>query len=143
VEKPIAPSLSELVGITATWALLKPPEYFAGPFAWRRERGGGPILINLIHEIDNLRYICGEIAEVFAVTSNRVRNFSVEDTAAVAFRFENGAVGTAFVSDCVPSLSAYEATTGENPLVYQDYGNCYYFHLPSRGRRSSRQRTLM
>jgi hypothetical protein len=40
-------------------------------------------------------------------------------------------------------LSAYEATTGENPLVYQDYGNCYYFHLPSRGRRSSRQRTLM
>jgi len=120
--------LGGLVGITATWALLKPPEYFEGPFAWRREKGGGPILINLIHEIDNLRYICGEIAEVFAVTSNRVRNFSVEDTAAVTFRFENGAVGTAFVSDCVPSLSAYEATTGENPLIYHDYGNCYYFY---------------
>jgi predicted dehydrogenase len=120
--------LGKLVGATITWALLKPPEYFEGPFVWRRNKGGGPILINLIHEIDNLRYICGEIDEVFAVASNRVRNFSVEDTASVTFRFESGAVGTAFVSDCVPSLSAYEARTGENPLIYHDYGNCYQFY---------------
>jgi len=119
--------LGKLVGVTITWALLKPPQYFEGPFAWRRNRGGGPILINLIHEIDNLRYICGEIDEVFAVTSNGVRNFSVEDTAGVILRFENGTVGTAFVSDCVPSLSAYEATTGENPLIPHDFGNCYHF----------------
>jgi predicted dehydrogenase len=65
---------------------------------------------------------------VFAVTSNKVRNFSVEDTAAVTFRFESGAVGTAFVSDCVPSRSAYEATTGENPLIPHDFGNCYHFY---------------
>lgn len=121
-------ALGGLVGVTVTWALLKPPEYFEGPFAWRRNTGGGPILINLIHEIDNLRYICGEIREVFAVTSNNVRRFAVEDTAAVTFRFESGAVGTAFVSDCAPSLSAYEATTGENPLVYHDFGNCYGFY---------------
>jgi predicted dehydrogenase len=120
--------LGKLVGATITWALLKPREYFEGPFAWRRNKGGGPILINLIHEIDNLRYICGEIDEVFAVASNWVRNFSVEDSAAVTFRFENGAVGTAFVSDCVPSLSAYEATTGENPLIPHDFGNCYHFY---------------
>ncbi len=119
--------LGELVGATITWALLKPPQYFDGPFAWRREKGGGPILINLIHEIDNLRYICGEIDEVFAVTGNRVRRFAVEDTAGVTFRFGNGAVGTAFVSDCVPSMSAYEATTGENPLIPHDFGNCYHF----------------
>lgn len=121
-------ALGTLVGATITWALLKPPQYFEGPFAWRKSKGGGPILINLIHEIDNLRYICGEIDEVFAVTSNKVRNFSVEDTAGVTFRFENGALGTAFVSDCAPSLSAYEATTGENPLVYHDFGNCYQFY---------------
>ena len=120
--------LGALVGATITWALLKPPEYFEGPFAWRKNQGGGPILINLIHEIDNLRYICGEIDEVFAMTSNKVRSFSVEDTAGVTFRLQNGAVGTAFVSDCVPSLSAYEATTGENPLVYHDFGNCYCFY---------------
>lgn len=120
--------LGRLVGVTIAWALLKPPQYFEGPFAWRKNRGGGPILINLIHEIDNLRYICGEITEVFAMASNKVRSFSVEDTASVTFRFENGAVGTAFVSDCVPSLSAYEARTGENPLIYHDYGNCYQFY---------------
>jgi predicted dehydrogenase len=119
--------LGKLVGVTITWALLKPPQYFEGAFAWRKNKGGGPILINLIHEIDNLRYICGEIDEVFAVSSNKVRNFSVEDTAGITFRFRNGAVGTAFVSDCVPSLAAYEATTGENPLIYHDFGNCYHF----------------
>jgi predicted dehydrogenase len=119
--------LGKLVGVTITWALLKPPQYFEGPFAWRKDKGGGPILINLIHEIDNLRYICGEIQEVFAVTSNKVRNFSVEDTAGVTLRFESGAVGTALVSDCVPSMSAYEATTGENPLIPHDFGNCYHF----------------
>jgi predicted dehydrogenase len=118
--------LGKLIGVTVTWVLLKPPQYFEGPFAWRKSKGGGPILINLIHEIDNLRYICGEIDEVFAMASNRVRNFSVEDTAGVTFRFEDGAVGSVFVSDCAPSLSAYEGTTGENPLVYHDFGNCYH-----------------
>lgn len=118
--------LGTLVGVTITWALLKPADYFEDPFAWRKNKGGGPILINLIHEIDNLRYICGEIDEVFAVTSNTVRGFAVEDTAGVAFRFKNGAIGTAFVSDCVPSMSAYEATTGENPLIPHDFGNCYH-----------------
>jgi len=120
--------LGKLVGVTITWALLKPPQYFEGPFAWRKNKGGGPILINLIHEIDNLRYICGEIDEVFAIASNRARNFPVEDTAGVTLRFENGAVGSVFVSDCAPSVSAYEGTTGENPLVYHDVGNCYQFY---------------
>jgi len=120
--------LGKLVGVSITWALLKPPQYFEGSFAWRRNAGGGPILINLIHEIDNLRYICGEINEVFAMTSNGVRGFAVEDTASVTFRFGSGAVGAAFVSDCVPSLSAYEATTGENPLIPHDFGNCYQFY---------------
>ncbi len=120
--------LGTLIGATITWALLKPPQYFEGPFAWRKNKGGGPILINLIHEIDNLRYICGEIEEVFAVSSNRVRNFAVEDTAGVTLRFETGAVGSIFVSDCAPSVSAYEGTTGENPLIYHDVGNCYHFY---------------
>jgi predicted dehydrogenase len=120
--------LGTLVGVTSVWALLKPPGYFEGPFAWRAKPGGGPLSINLVHDIDNLRYICGEITEVFAITSNRVRGFAVEDTASVVFRFANGTIGNALVSDCVPSLSAYEATTGENPLIYHDGGNCYHFY---------------
>ncbi len=121
-------ALGRLVGVTATWAMLKPPEYFEGPFAWRKNKGGGPIMINLIHEVDNLRYICGEIDEVFAVSSMGVRAFPVEDTAAITIRFRHGAVGTVFLSDCVPSMSAFEATTGENPLIPHDFGNCYVFY---------------
>lgn len=119
--------LGKLVGVTITWALLKPGAYFEGPLSWRKEKGGGPILINLIHEIDNLRYICGEIDEVCALVSNKVRNFPVEDTASVTLRFRNGALGTIFLSDCTPSLTSWEGTTGENPLLYHDFGNCYQF----------------
>lgn len=120
--------LGRLVGVTITWAMLKPSSYFEGPYAWRREKGGGPILVNLIHEIDNLRYICGEIDEVFALVSDKVRNFPVEDTVSITLRFKNGALGTVFLSDCTPSLTSYEGTTGENPLLYHDVGNCYHFY---------------
>jgi predicted dehydrogenase len=119
--------LGRLVGVNITWALLKPAPYFEGPLSWRKEKGGGPILINLIHEIDNLRYICGEIEEVYAVVSNKIRNFPVEDTASITLRFKNGALGTIFLSDCTPSLTSWEGTTGENPLLYSDFGNCYNF----------------
>lgn len=119
--------LGRLVGVNITWALLKPGSYYEGPMSWRKEKGGGPILINLIHEIDNIRYICGEIDEVYALVSNKVRNFPVEDTAGITLRFKNGAVGTIFLTDCTPSLTSWEGTTGENPLLYSDFGNCYNF----------------
>lgn len=119
--------LGRLVGVTITWALLKPESYYEGPLSWRKEKGGGPILINLIHEIDTLRHICGEIDEVYAVVSSRVRNFPVEDTAVITLRFRNGALGTIFLSDCTPSLTSWEGTTGENPFLYSDFGNCHEF----------------
>lgn len=119
--------LGRLVGVNITWALQKPGSYFEGPLSWRKEKGGGPILINLIHEIDNLRHLCGEIDEVYAMVSNQVRNFPVEDTASITLRFSNGAVGTIFLTDCSPSLTSWEGTTGENPLLYSDFGNCYNF----------------
>jgi predicted dehydrogenase len=59
--------------------------------------------------------------------SNKVRNFPVEDTTSITLRFKNGALGTIFLSDCTPSLTSWEGTTGENPLLYHDFGNCYNF----------------
>ena len=51
----------------------------------------------------------------------------MEDTASITLRFKNGALGTIFLSDCTPSLTSWEGTTGENPLLYHDFGNCYNF----------------
>lgn len=102
--------------------------YFDGAFAWRREPGGGPILLNMIHEIDNLRSLCGEIVAVQAFTSNATRNFPVEDTAAIALKFASGALGTFMLSDTAASDRSWEHTSGEDPRyakAHTDEDDCY------------------
>ena len=65
----------------------------------RRSTGAGPVLTNAVHDIDDLRFICGDIVSVQAMTSNAVRHYPVEDTAAILLRFASGALGTLTVSD--------------------------------------------
>ncbi|MEE4112846.1 MAG: Gfo/Idh/MocA family oxidoreductase [Desulfobacteraceae bacterium] len=117
--------IGRLVAVSVLWTLLKPTDYFN--VEWRRKPGGGPVLINMIHDVDNLRYICGEIQNVYAQVSSAVRGFEVEDTACVTLRFNNGALGTVVTSDCVPSRWSYEATTGENPAYFNTHEDCYLF----------------
>ena len=95
---------------------------------WRRARpGGGPTLINLIHDVDLLRYLCGDIARVYAEGGSELRGHGVEDTAAVTLRFANGVVGTILASDAAPSPWGWELGTGENPLIPPTGRNCYRF----------------
>ena len=62
--------IGDIVGVSAIWATHKPADYFkVAP--WRKKAGGGPILINLIHDVDFLRFTVGEIAAVEAIASNR------------------------------------------------------------------------
>ena len=63
---------------TASVGSIKPDDYF--DIAWRREKGAGPVFLNLIHDVDNLRYLCGEVVSVQAIESNAVRGNAVEDT---------------------------------------------------------------
>jgi predicted dehydrogenase len=117
--------IGRLVAVAATWCLRKPEAYYEA--AWRREPGGGPVMINLIHDIDSLRAICGEIDKIYAETSSAVRGFPVEDTAAIILRFANGALGTVTVSDSAPSPWGWEQATGENPIIPASQENCYRF----------------
>lgn len=117
--------LGQLTAVVGLWLLRKPDDYF--DVAWRREHGGGPLLINLIHDIDNLRFICGEITEVQALTSNKVRGFTVEDTAALLLRFANGALGTVTVSDATPAPWSWELASGENAAYPKQDQPCYIF----------------
>ena len=106
-------AVGRVVAATSIWLAHKPAGYH--DLAWRREPGGGPVLINAIHEIDCLRMLCGDIDTVQAADSNAVRGFDVEDTAAAVLRFKSGALGTLMISDTVSSPWSWETTSGENP----------------------------
>jgi predicted dehydrogenase len=106
--------IGEIVGASAIWATHKPAHYFESA-PWRSQAGGGPILINLIHEIDFLRFTVGEIRSVQAIAANRQRGFAVEDTAVVLLEFENGALGTFFLSDSAVTPWTMEQGLGEAP----------------------------
>ena len=109
--------------VLCTW--LKPRDYF--DVAWRRQPGGGPVLINLIHDIDLMRHLYGEIDAVQALTSNAVRGFVVEDTAAVLLRFRNGALGTVMVSDTATAPWNWDLAAGEAERFPRQDINAHFY----------------
>jgi predicted dehydrogenase len=106
--------IGRLVAASVLWATRKPDEYFQT--AWRIQPGGGPLLINAIHEIDLLRHLCGEIATVGGIKSTAMRAHAVEDSAAALLRFDNGALGTLTLTDAAFSPWTIEQGSRENPL---------------------------
>jgi predicted dehydrogenase len=126
-----AGELGRLVAVNTTVLFHKPASYFEA--AWRRAVGGGPILINLVHEIDALRFLVGEIRAVQAMSSRATRGFEVEDTAAVLLEFANGTLGTLLVSDTAAAVRSWEQTSGENPAYARDDTQDCIFLAGTRG----------
>lgn len=103
----------------------KNDEYFDTD--WRTSPGtGGPILINLIHELDCLRYVVGEIDTVTALVSHAGRELAVEDTVSALIRFEGGAIGSFALSDAIPSPWVWDSASGQGPYYPYQPGSCYW-----------------
>lgn len=117
--------IGRLVGVSVIWATRKPDRYFDA--SWRKEPGGGPILINLIHEIDLLRHLAGEMNSITGQVSNGVRGFAVEDTSGAVIRFAGGALGTILCTDTGLSPWTIEQGTAENPAFAFTAENSYRF----------------
>lgn len=117
--------LGRLVAVMGSATFYKPEEYFAAG-AWRKEPGGGPILLNMVHEVHNLRMLCGEVVAVQAMASQAVRGFAVEDTVSIGLRFANGVLGSFLLSDTAACARSWEQTSQENP-AYPSYADedCY------------------
>ncbi|MDT7576571.1 MAG: hypothetical protein QOH17_2904 [Pseudonocardiales bacterium] len=120
--------LGLIVGVTGTALFYKPDAYFDENGGWRRQPGGGPILLNLTHEVNSLLSLVGDITTVQAMTSNATRGYPVEDTAAMIFRFAGGALGTFLLSDTAASARSWEQTSQEN-ASYTTYGDEDAYHI--------------
>ena len=67
------------------------------PDAWlrRMDQSGGQIVEQATHTIDMMRFLVGEVQEVFALQANRIlKDIDCPDSNAVCLKFGNGAVGT-------------------------------------------------
>jgi predicted dehydrogenase len=122
--------IGRLMAVSGQWTTRKDDEYYAPE--WRRDNKAGPILTNLIHEIDILRFICGDITSVSAEITHHDQQFEKEDAVAISLKFANQAVGSFLLSDRTPSPWTWEMALGENAKFPKTGMNAIRF-LGTRG----------
>ena len=117
--------LGQVVGVSGMWAARKEDAYFTD-MPWHSRRGAGVLLINVVHDLDLLRHLCGEVAEIQAMQSSRVRGLEVEDTVTLNLRFDDGAVGSILASDAGVSPWGWDqATEDTTAFPYLPDGAAY------------------
>ncbi|WP_240611077.1 Gfo/Idh/MocA family protein [Oceaniglobus ichthyenteri] len=104
-------AIGTAVMATDIWGMKKPDPYFD---TWRKGADGSPVMINMVHDIDTLRFVLGDVAEVQAMGGACLRGADRVESGILALRFANGAVASIAFSDNTPSPWGFEAGTGEN-----------------------------
>lgn len=123
--------LGNVVGFSGIWSVYKPDPYYGA--AWRTGPTGGPIMINLIHEIDYLQAMFGRIETVGAMEAAKRRTHSGEEALALLLRFESGLIGTILLSDSASSPWSWEQATGENVPAFPMNKESPYRFIFERG----------
>ena len=122
--------LGKLTVSSFHYMIYKNDEYF--DVEWRRKKGAGPILVNLVHDVDLLRYLLGEPVAVQGMQSSAARGFETEDSAVVNVRFADGALASMTISDATASPWNWEATAREDPQ-YRPFDADAYFIGGTKG----------
>ena len=105
--------------------MYKPSRYFKNK-SWSKNEGAGPIIVNLIHDLDLMNYLLGDIKSVFCNIKSSIRGFENEDLANASIEFENGVLGTILLSDSVASPWSWELTSRENERYPYTGETCYF-----------------
>lgn len=86
----------------------------------RTEMGGG-VILDLIHEIDYVRWLMGETSQVTCM-KGRISHLEIEteDTAAILLRFESGAIGTINLDYIQRIISRSCRIIGEEGTIFWD-----------------------
>ena len=89
-------------------------------------------LVNLVHDVDLLRYLLGEPVAVQGLQSSAARGFETADSAVVNVRFADGALASMTISDATASPWNWEATAREDPQ-YRPFDADAYFIGGTKG----------
>ena len=95
--------------------MYKPDSYFKQA-VWKKKDGAGPILVNLIHDLDLMNFLFGRIIKVFSISQNSLRGFKNEDVSGAVLEFKSGIIATFLSSDSVVSPWSWELTARENEI---------------------------
>ena len=122
--------LGKLTVSSFHYMIYKNDSYF--DVDWRRKKGAGPILVNLVHDVDLLRYLIGEVDAVQGISSSSARGFETEDSAVVNVHFQSGALASMTISDATVSPWNWEATARED-AQYRPFDADAYFIGGTKG----------
>ncbi|MEL6211043.1 MAG: Gfo/Idh/MocA family oxidoreductase, partial [Pseudomonadota bacterium] len=106
------------------WLMKKPDAYFEP--AWRAGMNGAPVKQNLIHEVDTLRWLFGEVVDVAGFGGNPVRGAGRTESGGAVLRFESGCIVTVAFADTTPTPWGFEAGTGESPAIPHAGQSCLW-----------------
>lgn len=115
---------------------------------WQKSQAGGGVLhVNGAHSFDRLRWLMGaEIVEVFAYADTYDPRKTVEDSAVVALRFANGAIGTTahnWVTDVAVPFKCDLDIHGTEGAIRIDTWNALEFSNASHSWVQRRERDAM
>lgn len=107
--------LGRPVAASLLWLMKKPDDYF--DVDWRAGMDGAPVKQNLIHDVDILRWLFGDVVQVCGIGSNAVRGAARTESGGAVLGFDSGVTVTIAFADTTPTPWGFEAGTGESPSI--------------------------